>query len=50
MIVKAFGTIAGDVIGLDRPLAPPNASRMEVTISTLEAAAYQGQGLARSIS
>lgn len=39
MIVKAFGTIDGDVIRLDRPLDLPNASRVEVTISTLDAAA-----------
>ena len=37
MIAKAVGTIDGDIIRLDQPLDLPNASRVEVTISPIDA-------------
>lgn len=35
MIVKAVGTIDGDVVRLDQPLGLPNATRVELTIRPL---------------
>jgi hypothetical protein len=37
MIAKTVGTIDGDVVRLDHPLDLPNASRVELTITPLDA-------------
>jgi hypothetical protein len=43
MIVKAIGTIDGDVIRLDQPSGLPNATRVELTITPLGVADSGGR-------